>query len=91
MLERIDPEHRDEAEDVIDRLWRGDLPSDYVLPWVASDGRRIRIRWRFSHLADYDGAVTILKVASTTESLLAKMMTPDVIDIPMLELEAVGA
>ena len=58
MLDRIDPEHRDEAEDVIDRLWRGDLPSDYVLPWVASDGRRIRIRWRFSHLADDDGAVT---------------------------------
>ena len=58
MLDRVDPDHRDDAEDVIDRLWRGDLPSDYVLPWVASDGRRIRIRWRFSHLADDDGAVT---------------------------------
>jgi PAS domain S-box-containing protein len=58
ILDRVDPGHRDDAEDVIDRLWRGDLPSDYVLPWVASDGRRIRIRWRFSHLADDDGAVT---------------------------------
>lgn len=58
ILERVAPEQRDEAEDVLDRLWRGDLPSDYVIPWVASDGRRIRIRWRFSHLADDDGAVT---------------------------------
>ena len=49
----------------------------------SADGKRLFI-------ADYDGAVTILKVASTTESLLAKMMTPDVIDIAMLELEAVG-
>jgi PAS domain S-box-containing protein len=58
VLERIAPEQRDEAADVIDRLWRGDLPSDYMLQWVASDGRRIRIRWRFSHLADDNGAVT---------------------------------
>ena len=58
ILDRVDPDHRDDAEDVIDRLWRGDLPSDYMLPWVASDGRPIRIRWRFSHLADDDGTVT---------------------------------
>jgi len=50
----------------------------------SADGKRL-------YIADYDGAVTILKVASTTESLLAKMMSADVIDIPMLELEVAGA
>ena len=49
----------------------------------SADGKRLLI-------ADYDGAVTVLKVASTTESLLAKMMASDVIDVPMLELEAAG-
>ena len=49
----------------------------------SADGKRL-------YIADYDGAVTILKVASTTESLLAKMMSADVIDIPMLELEGAG-
>jgi PAS domain S-box-containing protein len=52
------PEQRDEAEQVLARMWRGDLPSDYTLPWVGRDGRAIRIRWRFSHLADAGGAVT---------------------------------
>jgi YVTN family beta-propeller protein len=48
-----------------------------------ADGKRLII-------ADYAGVLTILTVASTTESLRAKMMSSDVIDIPMLELEAVG-
>ena len=58
ILERIAPEQRAEAEDVLERLWRGDLPSDYMHQWIARDGRRIRIRWRFSHLADDDAQVT---------------------------------
>lgn len=49
----------------------------------SADGKRLLI-------ADFEGAVTILKVASSTESLLAMMMTADVIDIPMLELERAG-
>jgi PAS domain S-box-containing protein len=58
ILERVAPEQRTEAEDVLERLWRGDLPSDYMHQWIARDGRRIRIRWRFSHLADDEGQVT---------------------------------
>lgn len=46
----------------------------------SADGKQLFI-------ADFDGAVTVLTVASSTESLLAKMMDSDVIDIPMLELE----
>lgn len=49
----------------------------------SADGKKLFI-------ADYDGAVTALTVASSTESLLAKMMTSDVLDIPMLELEHAG-
>lgn len=49
----------------------------------SADGRKLFI-------ADYDGAVTALTIASSTESLLAKMMTSDVLDIPMLELERAG-
>ncbi len=49
----------------------------------SADGKKLFI-------ADYDGAVTALTIASSTESLLAKMTTPDVLDIPMLELEHAG-
>lgn len=46
----------------------------------SADGKRLFI-------ADYTGGVTLLTVASSTESLLAKMMAADIIDVPMLELE----
>ena len=49
----------------------------------SADGKQLFI-------ADYDGAVTALTVASSTESLLAKLVDSAVIDIPMLELEPVG-
>ena len=52
----------------------------------SADGRKLFI-------ADYDGDVTALTVASSTESLLARMMAGGrdaVLDIPMLELEPVG-
>jgi PAS domain S-box-containing protein len=58
VVESVVPEQRHEAEQVLERMWHGELPSDYTLPWVGSNGRPIRIRWRFSHLADPDGAVT---------------------------------
>lgn len=38
-------------------------------------------------VADYDGAVSVLAVAPTTEAMLAKMLAAAVIDVPMLELE----
>ena len=38
-------------------------------------------------VADYDGTVTPLAVASTTEAMLAKLLASAVIDVPMLELE----
>jgi YVTN family beta-propeller protein len=69
------------THEIVDTVTAVEQPSCIA---ESADGKRLFI-------ADYDGAVTILKVASSTESLLAKMMTPDVIDIPMLELEAVGA
>jgi PAS domain S-box-containing protein len=58
IVELVAPEQRDDAEQVLERMWRGELPSDYTLQLVARDGRRIRVRWRFSHLADADGTVT---------------------------------
>ena len=44
---------------------------------------------KWLYIADFDGGITILTVASSTESLLAQMMSDDdaVIDVPMLELE----
>jgi PAS domain S-box-containing protein len=58
LVDHVVPEQRAEAEDVLERMWRGDLPSDSTLRLVHRDGRRIRVRWRFSHLADGEGAVT---------------------------------
>jgi PAS domain S-box-containing protein len=60
ILERIVPEERDDAARVLEQMWHGDLPGDHTLNWVARDGRPVRIRWRFSHLADDDGTVTHL-------------------------------
>ena len=42
-------------------------------------------------IADYAGAIAVLTVASSAESLLARMMASDVIDVPMLELERADA
>ena len=47
----------------------------------SSDGKRLFI-------ADYTGAVTALKVASTTRSPLVGLAGADVIDVAMLELES---
>jgi PAS domain S-box-containing protein len=60
VVDLVAPEERAEAEQMLAGLWRGDLPSDYTLTLVAHDGRRVRVRWRFSHLADADGTVTHL-------------------------------
>jgi PAS domain S-box-containing protein len=58
VLARVTPEDRPGAEQVLERMWHGDLPSDYTMTWENRRGRRIRLRWRFSHLADEVGAVT---------------------------------
>jgi PAS domain S-box-containing protein len=58
IVEHVAPEQRAEAERVLERMWHGDLPSDATLQLVARDGGQIRVRWRFSHLADPDGTVT---------------------------------
>src|SRR3954469_11275552 len=58
VLARVTPEDRPGAEQVLARMWHGDLPSDYTLTWESRRGRRIRLRWRFSHLADDAGAVS---------------------------------
>ena len=58
VLDRVPPEDRAAGEQVLERMWRGELPSDDTRHWVARDGRRIRIRWRYSYLADESGAVT---------------------------------
>ena len=60
VVDLVAPDERAEAEQVLAGMWRGDLPSDYTLTLVARDGRRVRVRWRFSHLADAAGAVTHL-------------------------------
>jgi PAS domain S-box-containing protein len=60
ILDRVAPGERAESEQVLERMWRGDLPSDYTITWLDRRGRRIRLRWRFSHLADDGGAVTHL-------------------------------
>src|SRR3954452_4620736 len=58
IIARAAPDDRAEAEQVLERMWHGDLPSDYTITWLDRQGRRLRIRWRFSHLADDDGSVT---------------------------------
>jgi PAS domain S-box-containing protein len=58
IVDLVAAEQRDDAQQVLERMWRGELPSDYTLQLVAHDGRRIHVRWRFSHLADPDGTVT---------------------------------
>jgi PAS domain S-box-containing protein len=60
VVELVAPEQRDEVEALLEGMWSGDLPSDYAMTLVASDGRRLRLRWRFSHLADTDGTVSHL-------------------------------
>jgi PAS domain S-box-containing protein len=58
VVDLVVPEQRDEAETLLEGMWSGDLPSDYAMTLLARDGRRLRLRWRFSHLADPDGTVT---------------------------------
>jgi PAS domain S-box-containing protein len=60
VLARVAPEDRSGAAKVLERMWQGDLPSDYTITWLDRRGRRIQLRWRFSHLADEVGAVTHL-------------------------------
>ena len=71
------------TQEIIDTVTIVDQPSCLA---ESADGKKLFI-------ADYDGAVTALTIASNTESLLARMMTADsdaVLDIPMLELESAG-
>jgi DNA-binding beta-propeller fold protein YncE len=69
------------SRDIIDTITVGAQPSCVV---ESRDGKRIFV-------ADYDGGVTAFSVASTTESLLAKMMTPAALELPALrELEPAG-
>ena len=71
------------TQEIIDTVTIVDQPSCLA---ESADGKKLFI-------ADYDGAVTALTIASNTESLLARMLTADsdaVLDIPMLELESAG-
>lgn len=66
------------TREIIDTITVGADPACVV---ESRDGKRVFV-------ADYTGGVTAFSVASTTESLLAKMMTPAALDLPALrELE----
>lgn len=66
------------TREIIDTITVGAEPACVV---ESRDGKRVFV-------ADYTGGVTAFSVASTTESLLAKMMTPAALDLPALrELE----
>jgi YVTN family beta-propeller protein len=70
------------TREIIDTIDIGAEPSCIA---ESRDGKRLFV-------ADYDGGVTAFSVASTTESLLAKMMTPEALELPALrELEPVRA
>ncbi|CAN5335624.1 hypothetical protein BH09ACT8_BH09ACT8_31900 [soil metagenome] len=70
------------THDIIDTITVGAEPACVV---ESRDGKRVFV-------ADYDGGVTAFSVASTTESLLAKMMTPAALELPEVrELEPAGA
>ena len=70
------------SREVIDTITVGAEPACVV---ESRDGKRVFV-------ADYAGGVTAFSVASTTESLLAKMMTPAALELPALrELEPAGA
>ena len=70
------------SREIIDTITVGAEPACVV---ESRDGKRVFV-------ADYDGGVTAFAVASTTESLLAKMMTPAALELPALrELEPAGA
>src|SRR3954447_4263289 len=58
VIARALPQDRAEAARVLERMWHGDLPGDYTITWLSRDAQRIRLRWRFSHLADDAGAVS---------------------------------
>jgi PAS domain S-box-containing protein len=58
VIARVAPEERDDVERVLERMWHGDLPSDYTITWLDRHERRLSLRWRFSHLAGDDGAVS---------------------------------
>jgi PAS domain S-box-containing protein len=55
VAERIAPEDRAAASDLVALLWRGEQPGPRTLNWLAKDGRRIRVRWRYSLLHDERG------------------------------------
>lgn len=58
LRERVVPEDRARAEEVLARLWNGEDPGPQTLTWVAKDGRRIRGLWRYSALRDASGEVS---------------------------------
>ncbi len=68
------------THEIVDTITAVEQPSCIA---ESADGKQLLI-------AGFDGAVTVLTVASTTESLMAKMTASDVIDIAMLELETAG-
>ncbi|MCV7224601.1 YncE family protein [Mycolicibacterium komossense] len=69
------------TREIIDTITVGGEPACVA---ESRDGKRVFV-------ADYDGSVTAFSVASTTESLLAKMMAPEALELPALrELEPAG-
>jgi DNA-binding beta-propeller fold protein YncE len=69
------------TREIIDTITVGAEPACVT---ESRDGNRLFV-------ADYDGGVTAFTVASTTESLLAKMMTPQALEMLALrELESAG-
>jgi len=69
------------THDIIDTVTTVEQPSAIA---ESADGKRLFV-------SAFTGVVTVLTVASATESLMARMMTADVIDVPMLELEPTTA
>jgi DNA-binding beta-propeller fold protein YncE len=69
------------SREIVDTITVGAEPSCVV---ESRDGKRVFV-------ADFDGRVTAFSVASTTESLLAKMMEPAALELPAIrELESAG-
>ena len=70
------------SREIVDTITVGAEPACVV---ESRDGKSVFV-------ADYDGGVTAFAVASSTESVLAKMMTPAALELPALrELAPAGA
>lgn len=58
ILQRVAPEDQHDAFAILEGLWHGHVPRARIVHWVAKDGRRLPIEWRFSVMRNPDGVVT---------------------------------